>query len=514
MAHVDISSNSRIAKNTLLLFARMIFLMLINLYASRVILQVLGVVDYGVYNVTGSVTAIFAAMNAILSQSSSRFLSFGMGKDDDEGLKRTFGSILFIHVAFALLLFVFGETVGLWFVNTQLQIPPERVTAAFWIYQFSLVSLVISVISIPYNGAIVAHERMSAFAYISLLDGVLKLLIIFSLIIIPFDKLITYGFLLMLVVLFDQCIYWIYSHRHFSETRTFPQYNKKSIHEITAFTGWNALGGVAFITYSYGLNIVLNMFFGPVVNAARGIATQVQSICMQCNNNVQTAVNPNIIRSYAQGDLPTMHRLVEKSMRFSFYLVFMVALPIVIETPYILHLWLGIVPDHTVWFVRLIMVVTLQASLTLSITTCVQASGTVKKYQITISCIKFMILPVAYLLLKMGFTPEWAFVGYIVIDFISFAVGLSIALPLIKMPIAACLHRIFVPIASVIILSPILPALAYLLLERSSFLSVIVVLLLCVVSTSTVVLGVGCTRSERTKILSKGKNIIGRIIKH
>lgn len=514
MAHVEISSNSRIAKNTLMLFARMIFLMLINLYASRVILQVLGVVDYGVYNVTGSVVSIFTALNAILSQSSSRFLSFGLGKDDDEGLKRTFGSILFIHVVFAFILLAFGETIGLWFVNTQLQIPPDRVTAALWIYQFSLVSLVISVVSIPYNGAIVAHERMSAFAYISLLDGVLKLLIIFSLLIIPFDKLITYGFLLMLVSALDQCIYWLYSHKHLEETRTLPLYRKESIREITAFAGWNAVGGVAFITYTYGLNIVLNMFFGPVVNAARGIATQVQSICMQCNNNVQTAVNPNIIRSYAQGDLPTMHRLVEKSTRFSFYLVFLVALPIVIETPYILHLWLGIVPAHTVWFVRLIMAVTLQASLSLSITTCVQASGEMKKFQIATSCIKFLILPVAYLFLKMGFAPEWAFVVYIVIDFISFVVGLGIALPLIQMRFALYVRRILLPIASVIILSPILPILAYIFLERTSSLSVIAVLLLCAVCTSAVVLGVGCTRSERMKILNKGKNITSQIIKH
>lgn len=246
MAHVDISSNSRIAKNTLMLFVRMIFLMLINLYASRVILHVLGVVDYGVYNVTGSVVSIFTALNSILSQSSSRFLAFGMGKDDDEGLKRIFGNILFIHVVFAFILLAFGETIGLWFVTTQLQIPPDRVTAALWIYQFSLVSLMVSVISIPYNGAIVAHERMSAFAYISLLDGVLKLLIIFSLIIIPFDKLITYGFLLMLVAVSDQCIYWIYSHKHFRETQTLPLYNKDSIREITAFAGWNALGGGGF----------------------------------------------------------------------------------------------------------------------------------------------------------------------------------------------------------------------------------------------------------------------------
>lgn len=273
-------------------------------------------------------------------------------------------------------------------------------------------------------------------------------------------------------------------------------------------------GGVAFITYTYGLNIVLNMFFGPVVNAARGIATQVQSICMQCNNNVQTAVNPNIIRSYAQGDLSTMHRLVEKSTRFSFYLVFMVALPVVIETPYLLHLWLGIVPDHTVWFVRLIMVVALQASLTLSVSICVQASGVMKKFQVITSGIKFMILPVAYLFLKMGLAPEWAFVVYIVIDFIAFVVGLGIALPLIKMQFVVYVRRILVPMAGVVVLSPILPAIAYFLLPRSVFLSFAAVVLLCAVSTSAVVLGVGCTRSERKKIMNKGKNIAGRIVKY
>lgn len=313
------TNNRRIAKNTLLLYFRMLLMIGINLYTSRVILQVLGVEDFGINNVVGGVITMLGFLTGSLAGASSRYITYDLGKGDMEIMKKTFGNILSIHLLLAGLVVVIGETIGLWFMTTQLQIPETRETAAFWVYQFSIISFVLSVISVPYNASIIAHEKMSAFAYISIVDAVLKLLIVYLLLVISYDKLIVYAALFCCIQIFDRIVYSIYCRKHFEETRSKLSFDKKLFKEIFAFAGWTMNGSLAVIGYTQGINVLLNIFFGPAVNAARGIAVQVQNVTRQFCTNFQMALNPQLTKSYATGDYAHMHRLLKVSSKFSFY---------------------------------------------------------------------------------------------------------------------------------------------------------------------------------------------------
>ena len=315
------TNNRRIAKNTLLLYFRMLLMIGINLYTSRVILQVLGVEDFGINNVVGGVITMLGFLTGSLAGASSRYITYDLGKGDMEIMKKTFGNILSIHLLLAGLVVVIGETIGLWFMTTQLQIPETRETAAFWVYQFSIISFVLSVISVPYNASIIAHEKMSAFAYISIVDAVLKLLIVYLLLVISYDKLIVYAALFCCIQIFDRIVYSIYCRKHFEETRSKLSFDKKLFKEIFAFAGWTMNGSLAVIGYTQGINVLLNIFFGPAVNAARGIAVQVQNVTRQFCTNFQMALNPQLTKSYATGDYAHMHRLLKVSSKFSFYLM-------------------------------------------------------------------------------------------------------------------------------------------------------------------------------------------------
>lgn len=324
-------NNKRIAKNTLLLYVRMLFMMLVSLYTSRVVLNTLGVVDFGIYNVVGGVIAMLGFLTGSLGAASSRYITYDLGIGDMAIMKRTLGNIKSIHYILAGVILLIGETVGLWFVVTKLQIPAERATAAFWVYQFSILSSMLAVISVPYNATIIAHEKMSAFAYISIVDAVLKLLIVYLLVVIPYDKLIIYAVLLFVIQSFDQIVYIVYCSKHFEETRSRCCYDKKKFKEIFAFAGWTMNGNLAVMGYTQGLNILLNMFFGPAVNAARGIAVQVQSVCQMFCVNFQMALNPQLTKSYAKGDITSMHSLLIKSSKFSFYILYVIAVPLMFE---------------------------------------------------------------------------------------------------------------------------------------------------------------------------------------
>ena len=376
------TNNRRIAKNTLLLYFRMLLMIGINLYTSRVILQVLGVEDFGINNVVGGVITMLGFLTGSLAGASSRYITYDLGKGDMEIMKKTFGNILSIHLLLAGLVVVIGETIGLWFMTTQLQIPETRETAAFWVYQFSIISFVLSVISVPYNASIIAHEKMSAFAYISIVDAVLKLLIVYLLLVISYDKLIVYAALFCCIQIFDRIVYSIYCRKHFEETRSKLSFDKKLFKEIFAFAGWTMNGSLAVIGYTQGINVLLNIFFGPAVNAARGIAVQVQNVTRQFCTNFQMALNPQLTKSYATGDYAHMHRLLKVSSKFSFYLMLLISLPLMLEAPLILKWWLGAVPEHTVNFLRLILCTGILFALSNPIITAVHASAFKGKFEV------------------------------------------------------------------------------------------------------------------------------------
>ena len=346
-------NNKRIAKNTLALYARMLFTMAVSLYTSRVVLNTLGVEDYGLYNVVGGFVAMFSFFNAAMASATQRYMNFELGRGDNARLHKVFCTSINIHAIISGVVLLLAETVGLWFVYTKLSIPPERFSAALWVYHASVLASVVMVMSIPYNAAIIAHERMGAFAYISVLEVTLKLLIVYMLVVTDIDKLKLYAVLMLLVQLLIRLIYGRYSGRNFAETHYRRMWDGALFREMTGFAGWNLFGNIAAVAFTQGLNVLLNMFFGPTVNAARGIAVQVQNAIKGFCVNFQTALNPQITKSYASDDMAYMHKLIFTSSKFSYYLLLLLSLPVILETPVILKWWLGIVPGHTVAFVRL-----------------------------------------------------------------------------------------------------------------------------------------------------------------
>lgn len=505
------TNNKRIAKNTLLLYFRMLFMMVVSLYTSRVILNTLGVVDYGINNVVGGVIAMLGFLTASLGAASSRYITYDLGKGDMAVMKKTFGNILSIHFILAGIVLIIGETIGLWFMSTQLQIPSDRMTAAMWVYQFSIFSSILAVISVPYNATIIAHEKMSAFAYISIVDAVLKLLIVYLLVIIPYDKLIVYAILFFCIQAFDRIVYGIYCSRHFEETRTRFSYDGKLFKEIFAFAGWTMNGNLAYMGYTQGLNILLNIFFGPAVNAARGIAVQVQSVCQQFCTNFQMALNPQLTKSYAQGNIDDMHRLLIKSSKLSFYILFFIVLPLILEAEFVLKIWLGMVPEHTVTFLRLILVVGLLYTLSNPIIVSVHATGKLKKFQIIEGSMLLSIVPIAYILLKFfGIQPEFVFVVHIIVELFTQYARLRIVLPMISMPLYDYVRSVIIPILKVLVLSPIIPLVVYNVMQQT-VLKFFIVCFVCVIYVSIVIYFIGCTNNERRFIRDKTSAIIKKI---
>jgi O-antigen/teichoic acid export membrane protein len=351
--------NGRIAKNTLLLYMRTILVMLVSLFTSRVVLSALGGDDYGIYNVVGGVVAMFTVVSGALSASISRFITFELGRNDIEKLKRIFSTSINIQIGISLLILLLGETIGVWFLNYKMNIPVERLDAANWVLQCSLITFIINLISVPYNAAIIAHEKMSAFAYISILEVILKLLIVYLLYISMWDKLIVYSSLLVLVAIIIRMVYGVYCNRCFVETRYLLVYDRALIKNMTSFAGWGFFTNTAYMFNTQGINILINMFFGVGVNAACGITMQVEAAIMKFVNDFTTALNPQITKSYAMNDFDTMNKLVIRGAKFSYFLLFILSLPILIETDYILGLWLEEVPEHTVAFVRLAIIGTM-----------------------------------------------------------------------------------------------------------------------------------------------------------
>ena len=409
-------NNRKIAKNTLLLYFRMLLTMAVSLYTSRIILNTLGVEDFGIYNVVGGVVAMFSIISGSLSAAISRFITYELGREGYDRLKVIFSSAVTIQVILAFLICILAEVGGVWFLNTQMNIPVERVVAANWVLQCSIFTFMINLISIPYNAAIIAHERMKAFAYVSILEVVLKLLVAFALYIVIFDKLKVYAVLLLIVALIIRFVYAYYCKRHFKECTYRFIYDKEVLREMAGFAGWNLIGSSAGVLKDQGVNIVINLFCGTTVNAARGIAVQVNNATQSFVRNFMTALNPQITKSYASSDSEYLMKLLYKGSRLSFYMLLLLSLPIIIETDCILSVWLKVVPEHTVNFVRLILVLAMCESISLPLITVMLATGKIRNYSIIVGGLNMMNFPFSYLLLYWGFEPESTILLAIVIS--------------------------------------------------------------------------------------------------
>lgn len=499
------NNNKRIAKNTLLLYIRMFLTMAVSLYTSRVVLKTLGVVDYGIYNVVGGIVVMFGFINSCMSSATQRFITFALGKGDLKQLQTVFSTSLQIHAIIAAIVFVLCESVGLWFFYTQMQIPLERMDAAMWVLQCSVLSTMVMFISVPYNADIIAHERMSAFAYISILEVLLKLAILFVLVLYPIDKLILYAILLLVVQIIIRFCYSIYCNKHFEESKYKRLWDGKLFKEMVAFAGWSLWGHMSSVFNSQGLNMLLNVFFGPVVNAARAVAVQVQSAIMQFTVNFQMALNPQITKTYARGEMEEMHKLIFRSARFSFYLIFFISLPVLFETNFILSLWLGNVPDNTVTFVRIILCTSILTSISNPLMVACGATGKVKKYQAVCGGLLLTILPISWVALKLG-CPAWGvFVVHFLVECICLFARMILLRPLIGIKVMSYIKNIWIRILVVAALSPIIPALAYFKMQ-DTVLRFFAIGFLCVLSVAVFTYIFGFTKHEKLVITSKIQN--------
>ena len=501
------SANKRIAKNTLVLYVRMLFTMGISLFTSRVILQTLGVEDYGISSVVGGVISMFTFINAAMVSSTQRYLNFELVRGDANQLRSVFCTSLQIHALIALAIIVLSETVGLWFLNEKLVIPEARMTAAMWVYQCSILSCAVSIMSTPYNAVIVAHEKMSAFAYISILDVSLKLLVVYLLVVLPFDKLIILAILNLLVQLFIRYIYTLYCHRHFPESYFQFRFNKTLFKEMFGFAGWSFWGNLAAILYTQGLNMMLNIFFGPIVNAARGIAVQVQSAVQQFVGGFQTALNPQITKNYASNNLPQMHSLMFRSARFSFLLLFFLSLPVLMETNFILTLWLKTVPDDAVVFTQIMICISLIYTTANPCVIANQATGKVKIYQMVVGGILLLILPISYIVLKLGAPAYSVFIVHFCIESVAQFSRMYMLRNLIHLPLWQYMKNIYIPIISTVAIAIILP-----LVVRMQFaegwLRFLAVGFTCVLSVGASSYFIGFTKQERVFILDKSLRLL------
>ena len=506
------ANNKRIAKNALLLYFRTFFIMLVTLYTSRVVLNTLGVTDYGIYNVVGGVVMMFSVISGSLSSSISRFITYELGHGNFEKLKRIFSTSVNIQVGLSFIILVLAEVFGVWFLNTKMNIPAERITAANWVLQCALLSFVINLISVPFNACIIAHERMSAFAYISIFEAVLKLAVVYMLLVSPYDKLATYACLLVMVALIIRMAYSLYCRRHFEESRYQFVYDKSLIKEMTGFAGWSFLGNGAYMLNVQGVDMLINIFFGVTLNAARGVATQVQNAVMQFVNNFTIAVNPQITKSYASGEKEYMCKLVCRGARFSYFLLFLFVVPIVCEADYILRLWLKIVPEYAPTFLRLTLFGSLMMLLGNSMLTAISATGNIKRYQLWVTIVGCLVFPLTWIAFKLGFPPEATYLIFIAIYFLLVFVRLYIAKGLLRFPVRLYLTDVMLRISIVSAISFILPLLVIYNIEEGFF-RVCLTSIVALLSTALTIWLLGLQKSERRKIANKIQSVVSRFNK-
>ena len=469
--------------------------------------------DFGIYIVVGGIVAMFGFINGSMTSATQRYLTFELGQNNRAQLTKVFSTSLSIHGIISFLIIVLAETVGLWFLWNKMQIPADRMNAAFWVFQCSVAASVIMIMSVPYNAAIIAHERMSAFAYISIIEVSLKLLIVCFLRYFHTDKLILYAVLIVIVQFLIRLCYSWYCNRHFNETKYRWSWDKGLFKEMTGFASWNMFGSLAAITFTQGLNLLLNMFFGPVVNAARGIAVQAQTAIGQFSSNFQTALNPQITKSYATGDMEYMHGLIFRSAKFSFFLLLLLSLPVLIETKAILTLWLKIVPDHTVVFQRIMLCTTWVYAVSNPLITAASATGKIKLYQSVVGGLLLLILPISYLCLRFGLPAYSVFIVHLVIEITAQFARLLMLKRMIKLSLREYFSTVVGCIFKLTAIELEVPLAVAYCQPGEGIWNLLTIFLICAISTSMSVYWFGLTPGEKIYICSKVSSIASKFKK-
>lgn len=505
----DSRNTRRIAKNTLMLYVRMLVLMLVGLYTSRVVLASLGENDFGIYDVIGGVVAMFTIISGALNSAITRFITFEMGKEDENRLNKVYSAAVLIQFALAVIVVALAEPVGLWFIDNRMTIAPERIPAAVMVLHFSLASFVINLMSVPQMASITAHEKMSAYAYIGLLDGLLRLGVAFLISRSSADRLVLYAALMMVTVLVVRSAYGLYCRKNFPECRFRRVRDLSLIKEMFSFAGWNFIGVSSGVLRDQGGKILVNLFAGTAVNAARGVAMQLNGAVQGFVTNFMTAVNPQITKSYASGDHGYMFNLISKSSRMSYFLLYILALPVLFNTEYILDLWLKDVPDHSALFVRLFLVYTLSESLSNPLVTAQLATGKIRNYQLVVGGLQLLNIPVSYAFLKMGAMPEVTVMVAIAVSQICLFARLFMLKGMIALPSGEFLRKVYLNVAGVTALSLVLP-LAVCRYIPDGFMGFMANVALCICSAAASVLTAGLSRGERRELLSMLKKTLKR----
>lgn len=499
------SQTRRIARNTLMLYVRMLVLMLVGLYTSRVVLDALGENDFGIYDVVGGVVAMFTIISGSLNSAISRFITFELGKTDGQRLNKVYSTAVLIQLVIAAVVVSVAEPVGLWFISNEMTIDPSRIPAARTVLHFSLASFVINMMSVPQMASITAHEKMSAYAYIGLLDGFLRLGAAVLISRSSSDRLVLYAALMTMTVLLVRMAYGLYCRRYFPECRFRMVRDLSLVREMFSFAGWNFIGVSAGVLRDQGGKILINIFTGPAVNAARGVALQLSGAVQGFVTNFMTAVNPQITKSYAAGDREYMYFLISKSSRMSYYLLFVLALPVLFNTGYLLDLWLKDVPSHSELFVQLFIIFTLSESLSNPLITAQLATGNIRNYQLVVGGLQLLNIPVSYLFLKSGAVPEVTVMVAVAISQICLFARLFMLRGMIGLPAGDFLKKVYLNVIAVSAAALVVPLAADPALP-DTFSGFAASVMICVCSAGLSVMFIGLRASERRELASMLKD--------
>jgi O-antigen/teichoic acid export membrane protein len=506
----DAENTKRIAKNTLLLYLRLIFAAGIGFYTSRIVLNALGVIDYGIYNVVGGLVVMFSVVSSSLSSSASRFLAYELGGGDLDRVKDSFSASVTIHIILAIAVFILAETVGVWFLNARMNIPPERMEAANWVLQCSIFIFIIGLLCVPYDAVIIAHEHMKAFAYIGIIEMLLKLGGAFVLYWLSFDKLKVYVVTLLVVSLLLRIIYGMYCSRKFPEYKYRLTFEKSMFGKMIRFAGWNFVGVSSGIVAGQGVNIALNLFWGAALNAARGVSDQITGTVSKFTGTFAVALVPQITKSYASGNYRYMVRLIYQGTRFTSYLILFLALPVILETETVLALWLGMVPAHTVLFIRLIFILSVCGALSGLLDHAIYAQGNIKRFEIIRGVVNLLTFVFSYGLLYVGLFPQIIVVVSIVMSFFFLFFRLWYLRGMIDgFSVRYYLWRVVGNILLVLFLSSVFPFILHVSMS-TGVVRFLLVGVACVVSTSVVVYYIGCSVGERNRVKCKILSYVNR----
>lgn len=507
----EVTNNRQIAKNAGALYLRMFVSMIIGLFTSRIVLNALGVVDFGIYNVVGGFVSMFSLISCSLQGSVGRFINYELGTGNKAKLKLVFSTSFFVMVGLAIVIVIITECVGLWYIYNKMVIPAERLSAALWCFHLSVVSFALGLITTPYDSALVSHERMTIYAYFAILDVVFKLLICYVIVVTPIDRLICYALLLFAIKIINQIIHWAYCKKHFEECTIHLMFEKSLFKNMFGFAGWNFIGSSAAVLRGQGASLLLNAFGGPVLNAANGIAGSISGIVSQFVGNFTQAFDPQITKRYAAGEYDSLMSLLIYGSKYSYYLMFILALPVMLNAHFIFEIWLGIVPDYSVEFTRWILVFLLAESISRPIITAKNATGKIRNYQIVVGSVLLFMLPLSYAALKMGMSPVMvpffnAFTAIMAI----FARMYMLRGDFPKWSSRVYFYKVFLNVLMVSAISSVFPTICYFVLPYG-WTNFIVTSTVAVISCCVTIYNIGCQKNERELINAKAKEILAII---